>query len=135
MATQCAGANVFPTLSIGSVPEGTVELGVTLADQTDPENPVLLWLMGGISPDRETLKSGVLPTGAYETLNDYGQNGWGNPCLEALGGTQRDLQFRVYALNSPAAISAGDPGNEAWDTLTASAVDSATFLMHIEGTG
>lgn len=132
---MCAGSNVFPTLEIANVPVGTAELGVTLSDQTDPTKPVLLWLMGGISADRSTLDSGVLPAGAYETLNDYGQYGWGNPCLENLSLGRRDLQFRLYAMTTPADIAAGDPGNEAWDTLSASAYDNATLLMTIEATG
>ncbi len=133
--SRCDGANVFPSLNIKGVPDNAVELAVTLSDQTDPKLPVLLWLMGGISPDRTELPSGILPTGAYETLNDYGQYGWGNPCLESLAGGTRDLQFRLYILEQPADIEAGDPGNEAWDTLAAVAVDSATMLMLIEGTG
>ncbi len=132
---RCDGGNVFPSLSISNVPPGAAELAVTLSDQTDPELPVLLWLMGGISPDRTELASGVLPAGAYETLNDYGQYGWGNPCLESLATGKRDLQFKVYVMEREADIEAGDPGNEAWDTLAASATDSATLLMSIEGSG
>lgn len=91
--------------------------------------------MGGIGPTETELTSGVLPAGAYETLNDYGQYGWGNPCVEGLEPGKHDLQFKVYVLQSVADIQAGDPGNEAWDTLTAAAVDSATLLMSIEGSG
>ncbi len=134
-SARCDGANVFPQLQIENVPARAVELAVTLSDQTDPDLPVLLWLMGGISPDRTRLESGVLPTGAYETLNDYGQYGWGNPCLETLGEGTRDLQFKVYVMERAADINEGDPGNEAWDTLAASSVDNATVLMSIEGSG
>lgn len=135
LAARCDGSNVFPSLRFEGVPENAVELAVTLSDQTDPENPVLLWLMGGISPDGSDLGSGILPTGAYETLNDYGQLGWGTPCLEGLASGHRDLQFRLYAFDTPADVAAGDPGNEAWDTLAASAIDGATLLMSIEATG
>lgn len=132
---RCDGSNFFPTLQFANVPSDAVELAVTLSDQTDPEKPILLWLMGGLSPDRTELPSGVLPNGAYETLNDYGQLGWGNPCLESLAAGSRDLQFKVYVMTRVPAIAAGDPGNEAWDTLAASAVDNATLLMTIDATG
>lgn len=132
---RCDGSNVFPTLQIENVPDGAFELAITLSDQTDPELPILLWLMGGISPDRSELTSGILPEGAYETLNDYGQYGWGNPCVESLAGGTRDLQFKVYIMEYAALVEAGDPGNEAWDAVAAAAVDGATLLMSIEGTG
>ncbi len=111
------------------------ELAVTLSDQTDPENPLLVWMMGGIDPSVRSLDSGVMAVGGYETLNDYGQPGWGSPCIESLGAGERDLQFRIYVMESPTDVQAGDPGNEAWDTVTAAAIDSATLLMRIGDPG
>ena len=130
--TRCTGDNRFPNLEWSGVPDTASELAVTLSDQTDPTAPLLLWMMGGIDPSATSLDSGFLPVGGYETLNDYGQPGWGSPCLEAVGAGQRDLQFRLYVLDVPSGLSANAPGNEAWDTITASATDSATLLMRID---
>ena len=129
--TTCEGANLFPNLSWSGVPLAAVELAVTLSDQTDPEEPLLLWLMAGISPGESGLDAGTAPAGSFETLNDYGNLGYGSPCIDGLDG-RRDLQFRVYALESPSGLAGGDPGNTSWDRLRAQATDSATLLMRIE---
>lgn len=128
----CAGANVFPELRWTGVPPAAVELAVTLSDQTDPEDPLLLWLMAGISPDRSRLESGIQPTAAFETLNDYGNPGYGTPCLETFSSGRRDLQFRLHVLVQPSGIAPGAPGNEAWATLRAASVDSASLLARID---
>ncbi len=126
---------MFPNLDITGVPLTAAEVAVSLSDQTNPEEPLLLWLMGGIAPTQTRLDSGFMPNGGYETLNDYGQLGWGNPCLESFSSGRRDLQFRVYVLENSVDVVSGDPGNEAWDTITAAATDSATLLMRIDSQG
>ncbi len=129
----CSGDNRFPNLEWEGVPEGTAELAIALSDQTDPEEPLLLWLMAGIDPSMTSAASGTFPNeGAFETLNDYGQPGYGNPCLENVAQGQRDLQFRLYVLPRASGMSSGDPGNESWDTVAALATDSATVLMRVE---
>jgi phosphatidylethanolamine-binding protein (PEBP) family uncharacterized protein len=132
-ATCESGINLHPGFQWANVPESSVELGITLSDQTDPENPLLLWLMAGLNPAAGSLAQGDLPAGAFETLNDYGQPGWGNPCIESFQTGRRDLQFRLYALDRPSDISPGAPGNTSWDELTARSIDSATILMRITG--
>lgn len=128
----CSGSNVFPQLDWTAVPPDAVELAVSLSDQTNPEEGVLLWLMAGISPDLTTLESGKQPAGAYETLNDYGNPGYGTPCLESFSDGRRDLQFRLYVLTRPSGLAPGDPGNDSWQTLRSAAVESATLLARID---
>jgi phosphatidylethanolamine-binding protein (PEBP) family uncharacterized protein len=127
----CAGANHHPGLQWAGTPAEAVELAVTLSDQTDPAQPVLVWLAAGIDPGVTSLAAGQLPAGAVETTNDYGLTGWGSPCLESLGGGQRALQFRVHALGTASELTPGFPGNEAWDRVEALAVDSASLLMTV----
>lgn len=129
----CAGANRSPALEWTPVPPDIGELALALIDQTEPDKPLLLWLITGIDPSMTSLAPGDVPDPAVETLNDYGQPGWGNPCLESANNGLRDLQFRLYLLDTPAGIQALAPGNEAWDIVVASAVDSASLLMSIEG--
>jgi hypothetical protein len=130
--TTCAGNNQFPNLGWENLPDGTAEIGLTLSDQTDPDEPLLLWLMAGIGPSEPGLDAGTLPGGAFETLNDYGNPGYGTPCLEDLGEGSRDLQFRIYILDQPSGLAPGDPGNDAWTALHARAVDTASLLMRID---
>jgi phosphatidylethanolamine-binding protein (PEBP) family uncharacterized protein len=131
-SATCRGDNRFPTLEWTSVPDDASELVVTLSDQTDPETPVLLWLMGGISPGLTRLEGGFLPEGgAFETLNDYGNPGFGSPCLNSFSTGRRSLQFRLHVLNSPSGITPGAPGNEAWATVRAKTSESASVLAYI----
>lgn len=132
--TTCLGTNVFPNLQWSDLPANTAEIAMTLSDQTDPEEPLLLWLMAGISPQESGLTSGVIPAGAFETLNDYGNQGYGSPCIDSLGEGTRDLQFRIYILNQPSGLAGSDPGNSSWDALRALAVDSAAVLMRVQPT-
>lgn len=128
----CAGANSFPTLEWTGVPPAAAELAVTLSDQTDPAEPLLLWLLAGISPTATGIVSGSPPDGSFQTLNDYGNLGYGDPCIDSLTDGQRDLQFRLYVLEQPSGLAPGDPGNRAWESLRAQATDSATVLMRVD---
>ena len=75
-----------------------------------------------------------MPVGAFETLNDYGNPGFGTPCISTTD-TNRDLQFRLHVLAQPSGIGPGDPGNEAWDALRAQTVESASLLARVGASG
>lgn len=127
----CAGANRRPALAWTAPPADTAELAVTLTDQTNPEEPLLLWLAAGIDPSSASLAAGELPAGAVETANDYGATGWGTPCLEGLGDGRRPLQFRIHALPTPSNLDPGSPGNEAWELVSTAAIDDAAVTMEL----
>lgn len=131
-SVRCSGENRFPDLTWSGVPDDTAELAIALIDQTDPEEPLLFWLAAGLDPSFGGISGGVLPNGANESLNDYGQSGWGNPCLESAQNGKRDLQFKLYVLPNRSGVSPGQAGNEAWDLVASQAVDSATVLMRID---
>ena len=131
-SATCAGDNVFPSLTWTSIPAEIGELAVTLSDQTDPNEPLLLWLMAGIDPSRSGVDAGLLPDGAFETLNDYGNPGYGTPCLESFQTGRRDIQFRLYLLPASSGLQAGDPGNEAWESLRAQATETASLLARVD---
>jgi phosphatidylethanolamine-binding protein (PEBP) family uncharacterized protein len=135
ISATCAGDNVFPDLTWSGVQPTAVELAVTLSDQTDPENPLLLWLMAGIDPSNSGLQAGTMPIGAFETLNDYGNPGYGTPCLESYSDGVRDVQFRLHVLTRPSGVAPGAPGNEAWASIKAGSVDSASLLARVESQG
>ena len=125
----CSGGNTWPELRWENIPATANELAVTLTNQTNPEEPLLLWLVAGISPTESGIDAGRLPAGSFVTLNDYGNLGWGDPCLDPLTDSPTDYQFRLHVLEFPSGLEEGGPGNEAWDTLNAAAVDSASVLM------
>lgn len=134
VVARCDGSNRFPSLAWTDVDPslGASELAIALSDQTNPEEPLLLWLMGGIDPTVTSVMSGTFPNdGAFESLNDYGQPGWGSPCIESFETGRRDLQFRLYVLGQPSDLASGAPGNEAWDEVAAKAVETATILMRV----
>jgi len=129
---RCSGTNTWPTIVWTGVPAETAEMALALIDQTDPEEPLLMWLAAGLDPTFDRIEGGALPNGAYETLNDYGQTGWGNPCLESAQNGRRDLQFKLYIMPTRSGVAPGQAGNEAWDLVASQAVDSATLLMRID---
>ncbi|MEM7275220.1 MAG: YbhB/YbcL family Raf kinase inhibitor-like protein [Actinomycetota bacterium] len=131
-AATCAGGSIVPALRWSSVPLEAVELVVTISDQTDPAAPVLLWLLAGIEPDLPGLDAGAIPIGAFETLNGFGNPGFGIPCLETMAEGSRDLQFRLYALPQPSGVAPGAPGDEAWTLVRAGATDSASLLARFD---
>jgi phosphatidylethanolamine-binding protein (PEBP) family uncharacterized protein len=135
VSATCAGANVFPNLTwgdVGTYVDGSVaEIAVALADQTNPEVPVLMWLMAGISPDVTGLQAGVMPPGAFETTDDYGITGYGQPCLDTYDTGTRDLQWQLFVLREPSGLETGHPGNQAWDRVRQVAIERATVLTRI----
>lgn len=132
-SATCAGGAVFPALGWTGVPDEAIELVVTLSDQTDPLNPVLLWLLAGVEPDLTGLDAGLIPVGAFETLNGFDNPGFGSPCLETMAEGPRDLQYRVYVLTQPSGILPGGSGNNAWAAVRNGAIDSASVLARIDG--
>ncbi len=127
-SATCLGENIFPELNWGEVDTRAVEIAVSLADQTDPEVPVLMWLMAGIPPGETGLSAGTMPIGGFETTDDYGITGYGQPCLDSYADGQRDLQWQVYVLPQPSGLGPGHPGNEAWETVRRNAIDTASVL-------
>lgn len=85
----CEGYNVSPPLNWSDVPEGTKSLALIVddPDAPDPSNPRVTWVhwvlynipvkTTGIV---EAVRSGALPSGTQEGLNDWKRTGYGGPC-------------------------------------------------------
>lgn len=131
-SATCAGGNTFPELLWSEVPPLGIELVLTLSDQTDPTQPVLLWQLAGIEPNLGRLEAGEVPVGAFETLNGFGNPGFGLPCLETMADGTRDLQFRMYVLAVPSGIAPGGDGDQAWQRVKAAALESASLLVRVD---
>ncbi len=135
VTATCNGSGTVPTLEWdGLSPGDGQELALSFTDQTDIDQPVLLWLATGISVDESSIEAGELPPGAVETLNDYGNSGFGSPCIESPADSSRRLQFRLHVLSGPSGVSEDDPGNEAFGTVQALTIDAAAVLVTVDST-
>lgn len=133
VAATCDGINVAPSLEwSGLNPDMAKELAISFTDQTNASEPVLLWLVTNISPTVSNIDAGTLPADAVETLNDFGEAGFGSPCIQTTDTDPRRLQFRLHVLSEPSNISSGDPGNEAFSTVNSLTIDAAAVLARVD---
>ncbi|MHB8454443.1 MAG: YbhB/YbcL family Raf kinase inhibitor-like protein [Acidiferrobacterales bacterium] len=101
----CDGADVSPPLSWSGLPAGTKSLALIMddPDAPDPAKPKMTWVhwvLYNIPPGTATLpedvKTGELPGGTREGLNDWQRTGYGGPCPPA--GRHRYFH-KLYALD------------------------------------
>lgn len=121
----CDGAGVSPPLAWGSIPEGTVELDLTV---TDPDaNGFVHWVLAQLDPSVQALAIGGVPDGAVQPKNDAGTPGWTGPCPPPGGGPHHYV-FTLYALTSPAGVTEDMTGKEAIATISKVAGVTATLI-------
>ena len=99
----CAGADTSPPLTIGGVPDGTVELLLVATDTASPSSP--RWIVADIAPSTIAFDQGSTPSGSVEVVNSTGSTRWAGPCPDP--GTSTTFQLRLYALSAPSGLSAG----------------------------
>lgn len=121
----CDGAGVSPPLAWGSVPEGTVELAITV---TDPDaNGFVHWVLANLDPSVQALAIGGVPDGAVQAKNGAGTAGWIAPCPPPGAGPHHYV-FTLYALTSPTGVTEDMSGTEAIDTISKVAGLTATLI-------
>jgi Raf kinase inhibitor-like YbhB/YbcL family protein len=118
----CDGANGSPPLTWGSVPEGTVELVITVVDP-DAQGFVH-WVLAGVDPTVQALGAGGIPEGAVQAQNGAGSVGWTGPCPPK--GAPHHYVFTLYALTSTSGITNGLPGADALAALAKLKAKTAT---------
>ena len=59
------------------------------------------------------------PPSAVQTLNDFGNLGWGGPCPPA--GKTHHYVFTLYSLTEAVSIQSGMPGKQAVDLIKGAA--------------
>jgi Raf kinase inhibitor-like YbhB/YbcL family protein len=121
---SCEGPS--PELAWSGVPEGTVELALTLLDP-DAGNFVH-WVAWGIDPSSAGLAEGAAPP--MESENDAGRPGYFGPCPP--GGERHRYVFTLYALGSSLGLERGTSPSDAvaavqGGDVTATAELSGTF--------
>ena len=84
----CHGQNVSPRISWAHVPRGTKSIVVTIFDPDAPTGGLgwTHWEIVNIPPSESSIEKGasgnpkLMPSGAVETLTDFGESRYGGPC-------------------------------------------------------
>ncbi|WJN72439.1 YbhB/YbcL family Raf kinase inhibitor-like protein [Burkholderia anthina] len=84
----CHGQNVSPRISWAHVPRGTKSIVVTIFDPDAPTGGLgwTHWEIVNIPPSESSIEIGasgnpkLMPSGAVETLTDFGESRYGGPC-------------------------------------------------------
>lgn len=124
----CDGSNVSPALSWRGVPAGTVELAVSLVDETNLSNgqPFVHWVMSGIPADGPAaLGEGEVPPGAIQALNFFGDVAYAGPCPNP--GDTNTYRLTLYALPQQLELADGTPAAEFLDELTFLSLQSTSL--------
>ena len=129
----CDGTNVSPALSWGAVPEGTVEIAISLVDDSAVSNgePFVHWVIAGLEPAEIALVEGDVPATAVQALNFFGDVGYGGPC-PPVGDEPHLYRLTAYALNQRLELADGVPAAEFLDviaTLMVASVDVTGFYQ------
>lgn len=109
----CEGQNIPPAIAWSNPPEGTKSFALTVYDPDAPTGSGWWhWLIfdlpaearsidlnSGASSSKDAPR-GTLPTGAIESLTDFGRPGFGGPCPPK-GDKPHRYIFTLYALKVP----------------------------------
>lgn len=114
----CDGLDVAPALSWGAVPAGTVEIAVSLVDDSAVSDgqPFVHWVIGGLDPAEIALVEDDVPLGALQALNFFGDVGYGGPCPPP-GDDPHRYRLTAYALNQQLELADGDLATEFLATI------------------
>jgi Raf kinase inhibitor-like YbhB/YbcL family protein len=102
----CTGANTSPQLAWSNPPDGTKSYAVTMYDPDAPTGSGWWhWVVFDLPGSIMTLPTGAgtngktdLPTGAVQSITDFGTAGYGGPCPPPGHGAHQYI-ITVYALD------------------------------------
>jgi Raf kinase inhibitor-like YbhB/YbcL family protein len=105
----CHGRDISPELQWAAIPGETQSLALIVDDPDAPSGTFVHWVLYNIPTDRHELTEDmphdeILPNGALQGVNDFGEIGYGGPCPPS--GTHR-YDFTLYALDTDLALSPG----------------------------
>lgn len=114
----CDGADVAPALSWGAVPAGTVEIAISLVDDSVVENgePFVHWVIGGLDPHEIALVEGDTPPGAIQAINFFGNVGYDGPCPPE-GDEPHVYRLTAHALSQSPGVTDATPAIEFLDAV------------------
>jgi Raf kinase inhibitor-like YbhB/YbcL family protein len=102
----CEGEDVSPALAWTGVPDEARALALLVEDPDAPDGTFVHWTLFDLPPDSAGLSSGVVPAGAREGENSFGDGGYGGPCPPEDDEPHRYV-FVVYALDAALGLDAG----------------------------
>jgi Raf kinase inhibitor-like YbhB/YbcL family protein len=128
-----AGGNISPDLLIDAVPAKARTLALIVDDPDAPSGLWTHWVVWNIPPDvqREigpfqvTIPEGVVPNGAVQGKNSFGDTHYDGPAPPS--GTHRYF-FHVYALDSKLSLAEGASRGELEAAMKGHVVGSAEFF-------
>jgi Raf kinase inhibitor-like YbhB/YbcL family protein len=91
----CEGEDVPPALAWSGAPAGTESFALIVDDPDAPGTIFCHWAIFDIRPTATSVGNGI-PTGARESVNDFGRTGYGGPCPPP--GRPHRYRFRLLAL-------------------------------------
>lgn len=121
----CDGLDIAPALSWAAVPEGTVEVAITLVDDSEVSDgePFVHWVIAGLDPDEIAIAEDDVPAGAVQALNFFGDVGYGGPCPPP-GDDPHLYRLTAHALNNPLGLADGTPAGEFFDAIATVVIGS-----------
>lgn len=93
----CQGENINPEIQITGVPEGTNSMLLLVIDPDSQQKTWLHWCMYDIHPDTTYIPQNCPENYSKQTLNDFGNMGYGGPCPPK---NKHQYTFQLYALKS-----------------------------------
>jgi Raf kinase inhibitor-like YbhB/YbcL family protein len=124
------GGNTSPALAWTGVPEGTKSLALIVDDPDAPSGDFVHWLLYGIPLETNKLEEGVtaapvLPNGARQGRNGFGELGWGGP--QPPSGTHRYF-FHLYALDHDPELAPGVSREELDEVIQGHILEDAELM-------
>ncbi|HEX9258012.1 MAG TPA: YbhB/YbcL family Raf kinase inhibitor-like protein [Acidimicrobiales bacterium] len=118
----CDGADVAPQVTWANVPDGAVELALTVVDLDSNPSGFVHWAITGLDPATPGIAEGKVPAGAAQAVNGFDFVGYKGPC--PADGTHTYL-YTVYALSEPSGIVDGAPAAEVLSVINEKLIASA----------
>lgn len=100
----CEGKDVSPSLTWGTVPEGTKSFALIMEDPDAPNGVWVHWVLFNIQADIRMLTENSIPTGAIVGKNSWQTVDYKGPCPPS--GVHRYV-FTLYALNTALTLPTG----------------------------
>jgi len=109
---SCDGSNISPALSWTGVPDGTVEMAVSMIDESIGDGtPFVHWVIAGLNPADVSLSEGVVPLGAIQAVNSFGNIGYDGPC-PPLGDSPHLYRITLHALSQQVELADGSAADD-----------------------
>jgi Raf kinase inhibitor-like YbhB/YbcL family protein len=98
----CGGEDISPGFSWWGAPIETKSFVLIMDDPDAPQATFVHWVLYNIPADTRSLQEGLpiadeLPDGSIQGINNFGDNGYGGPCLSF--GQRHEYRFTLYAVD------------------------------------